>query len=247
MIEEDLLSSASRFERKYRCSPAQYYALKNALYPYLRHDYYTRVNPKKRYLVRSLYFDGDHFPIYFEKLGGNSDRLKYRIRTYADNYEDSPDIRVEMKVRDGNLTRKYGSYISLNNCNHFLKGRHWEDRTDPVLQEFERHVHLMDLKPKTLVEYHREGFEALDGSGTRLTFDHRIRSVHSNELFPKSILWYVHYEQMIVFEIKHTKSLPDWLNTIIKKLGMKLISNSKFAFGIKSSQPDLIYPSWNIC
>ena len=243
MIEEDILSASSRFERKYRCTPTQYYAIKNALSPYINQDYYTRKKPKSRYLVRSLYFDADHYPIYFEKVGGNSDRLKYRIRTYSDKTETLPDIRVEMKVREGNLTRKYGSYVDMGNCDHFLIHKHWREGKDPVLQEFERHVHLMNLKPKVLVEYHREGYEALDGSGTRLTFDHRIRSVRSNNLFPKTTLWHTHYEQMIVFEIKHTNPLPYWINYIIKGHGLKLISNSKFAFGIQASRHDIIYPN----
>jgi len=241
MIEEDILSATSRFERKYRCAPTQYYALKNALLPYVHKDYYTHIKPNGRYLVRSLYFDASHYPIYFEKMGGNTDRLKYRIRTYSDTSDDKPDIRVEMKVRDGNLTRKFGSYITMENCEHFLKHRHWINVENPVLHEFERHVHLNDLKPKVLVEYHREGYEAMDGSKTRLTFDHRIRSVYSRQLFPKSTLWHVHFEQMVVFEIKHVNPMPDWLQHIIKGQGLKLISNSKFAFGIQASQHDLVF------
>lgn len=245
MIDEDLLSGATRFERKYRCTHAQYYAVKNALSPYIQQDFFTRRAPGLRYLVRSLYFDTNHYQIYFEKAGGNADRLKYRIRTYSNSADDNLDIRVEMKLREANLTRKYGSYATLGECAHFLLHRHWVNCEDPVLQEFERQVHLLSLLPKTLVEYHREGYQARDGSGTRITFDHRIRSAHSRVLFPDQVLWHVHHEQLIVFEVKHTNPLPRWFQQVVKNLELRWVSNSKFAFGIQASQPDLITPGWS--
>lgn len=70
MIDEDLLSASSRFERKYRCTHAQYLAIKNALYPYLQQDAFTRKAANQRYLVRSLYFDTSQYQVYFEKAGG---------------------------------------------------------------------------------------------------------------------------------------------------------------------------------
>jgi hypothetical protein len=245
MIEEDLLSTSTRFERKYRCTYAQYFAIKNALYPYLQQDTFTRKATKQMYLVRSLYYDTSEYQVYFEKAGGNSDRLKYRIRTYSSAIEDEPDIRVEMKVREANLTRKYGAYITLRDCDQFLKRRHWPNQDDPVLIEFERHVHLLSLAPKTLVEYHREGYQAKDGSGIRITFDHRIRSMHADQLFPAKPIWHVHHEQMIVLEIKHINPLPRWLQLVVRNLGLGLVSNSKFALGIQASQPSLIWASWS--
>ena len=245
MIHEDRLSTTTRFERKYRCTYAQYYAIKSAIYPYIQQDSYTRRAPKHKYLVRSLYYDTPYYQIYFEKAGGNSDRLKYRIRTYSASRDDQPDIRVEMKIREANLTKKYGAYTTIDDCDHFLAHRHWQNQNDPVLEEFERHIHLMNLAPKTLVEYQREGYQTRDGSGTRITFDHRIRSGFSRELFPKKIMWHVHHEQMVVFEIKHTNTLESWFHRIVKTHGLTLVSNSKFAFGIQASQHDLIFPSWS--
>ncbi|MBW6465360.1 MAG: polyphosphate polymerase domain-containing protein [Brevefilum sp.] len=245
MVAEDLLSTTSRFERKYRCTYAQYYAIKNALYPYILQDYYTKRAPNHRYLVRSLYYDTAHYQIFVEKCGGNSDRVKYRIRTYSDLMSDRPDIRVEMKVRDANLTRKYGAYTTIEDCQKFINQRHWQNNSDPVLAEFERHVLMMNLEPKTLVEYHREGYQTRDGSGTRITFDHHIKSASSCELFPEKVFWFKHHEQMVVLEVKHTNTLEKWLHQVVKSHGLRLVPNSKFAFGIQTSQPGLIVPSWS--
>lgn len=245
MIDREQLSTTTRFERKYRCTYAQYYAIKSAIYPYVQYDSYTRSAPKQKYLVRSLYYDTPNYQVYFEKAGGNSDRLKYRIRTYSASKGDQPDIRVEMKLREANLTKKFGTYTTLDDCEHFIAHRHWQNQKDPVLIEFERHVHLMDLVPKALVEYHREGYQTRDGSGTRITFDHRIRSCYSRELFPDKVRWHVHHEQMVVFEVKHNNKLESWFNRVVRSNGLAMVSNSKFSLGIQASQPDLIFPSWS--
>jgi len=239
------LDTNLRYESKFRIDPKQYFKFKNGLYPFLKMDFFTLKAPKNRYHVRSLYFDTSDYHIYFEKIGGNCDRTKFRIRTYSDVIADKLDIRVEMKLRRGDLTEKYGAYIGIEECQHFLKTRHWLNNDHPVLMEFERQVLLRDLKPKLLVEYSREGFKALDGEDIRITFDHRISSAPSQVLFPKSVLWHNHYEQCIVLEIKHKGNLPVWLTKVIKENVLKLVSNSKFALGIESSQPDIIMPAWS--
>ena len=239
--------TTTRFERKYRCNYSQYFSLKNALYPYLQQDYYTQNAPNNKYLVRSLYFDTREYQIFFEKIGGNSNRIKYRIRTYGDSHKENPDVRVEMKLRQANLTLKYGAFITASECQSFLATRHWSSLEDPILHEFERQIHLLDLLPKTLVEYRREGYQTRDGEGTRITFDHQIKSAHSQNLFPKQVFWQAHHEQMIVLEIKHENPIPHWLNKIIRFNGLKLIANSKFALGVQISQPDIISPFWSDC
>lgn len=245
MQYEDRYNETTRFERKYRCTVNQYYSLKNSLYPYLRKDPYTQEAPNNKYLVRSLYFDTYNYKLFLEKIGGNSDRTKFRIRTYGITPEDKPDIRVEIKVRQANLTMKYGAFITLEDCDSFLNHHHWDNRGDPVLLEFERQSHLLNLAPKTLVEYRREGFLTKDGNDIRITFDHRIKSAPACKLFPQHIFWHVHHEQMIVMEIKHQESIPSWLHQVIKNHGLRVVSNSKFSFGIQNSRPDLVHSGWS--
>jgi len=238
------LTTTTRFERKYRCSFPQYYALKNALYPFLVKDDYTERSNTSKYLVRSIYYDTIDYQIYLEKVGGNSNRAKYRIRTYGTSLREAPDIRVEIKVRQGNLSQKFGSFIRITDYQHFLKYRHWENPNDPVLQEFERITHLKNLQPKVLVEYDREGYYSRDGGEVRITFDHQLRTTSSRTLFPHQTLWQNHLEPKVVLEIKHQDELPIWLTKIIKQHGLKIVANSKYALGVNASCKDLIYPSW---
>jgi len=243
-IDERFIET-SRFERKYRCPINQYFSVKSALYPYLKKDLFTDKSPDKKYLVRSLYYDTYDYRLFMEKVNGNSDRIKFRIRTYGNDAVESPDIRVEMKVRQANLTTKYGAYITWEDCDSFLHHRQWDNRNDPVLVEFERQSHLLNLFPKTLVEYQREGYHTIDGNDIRITFDHRIKSASTIQLFPEHIFWHIHHDQMVVMEIKHQGSIPAWLNKVIKDYGLRLVANSKFVYGVQASQPDLIHPAWS--
>jgi len=239
------LETNLRYESKFRINDHQYFTIKNGLYPYVKMDTFTQIAPANKYHVRSLYFDTTDYHIYFEKIGGNCDRTKFRIRTYSDVIADRPDIRVEIKLRRADLTEKYGAYIGIEDCQHFLKTRHWLNGEHPVLMEFERQVLLRDLKPKLLVEYSREGYDAVDGEDIRITFDHQVSSAPSQSLFPNTVFWHRHYEQGIVLEIKHKGNLPSWLIRVVKENGLRLVANSKFALGIESSQPDILMPAWS--
>lgn len=240
-----LLTTTTRFERKYRCTYPQYYTLINALRPYLSRDLYTDRSKANRYLVRSLYYESPDYQIFFEKIGGNANRAKFRIRTYGDSASKTPDIRVEIKIRRANLTQKFGTLIRVEDYQHFSMSRHWNNLDDPVLEEFERMVHLKNLQPKILVEYQREGFFTRDGEEIRITFDHELQTAATRTLFPDQVFWQQPLEPKVVLEIKHQNMLPDWLIKIIKQQGLRIVANSKFAIGVAASCKDLIFPSWS--
>jgi hypothetical protein len=245
MDSEDNLSEITRFERKYRLSLDQYINVKNSLYPYLRRDKHTSKSPENKYLVRSIYFDTLDYQLLLEKFSGNSLRTKFRIRTYNASPIDNPDIRAEIKIRIANLTLKHSAFISLFDCNSFLNSRHWDNKNNKVLIEFQRQAHRLNLMPKTLVEYRREGFHTIDGNNIRITFDHCIQSASAHHLFPPNILWHPNHEQMIVMEIKHKETLPVWINKIIKNHNLSVVANSKYVLAAQITQPDLVYPAWS--
>jgi hypothetical protein len=242
---DELYIETSRFERKYRLPFNHYFCIKSSLYPYLRKDLYTHGAPGNKYLVRSLYFDTFDYRLFNEKINGNCHRTKFRIRTYGTSVEDQPDIRVEIKIRQADLTTKYGAYITKEDYESFIRNRHWDNRNDPVLVEFERQSHRLNLVPRTLVEYQREGFHTNDGDNIRITFDHRIKSAPASTLFPENVFWHIHHNQMVVMEIKHQETVPVWLNRIIREYGLKLVANSKFVLGTQASRPDVIFPGWS--
>ncbi len=233
-----------RIETKYRVSLRQYYALKNALTPFLSRDHFTKREHSKRYLVRSLYFDTLGFRLYNEKISGNCNRIKFRLRTYDDSPEAKGQIRVEMKVRKGNIMEKYGNFVPYETYQNFISGGNLPMDDHPVLNEFERYRHRWRLLPVTIVEYQREGYHSRTHDGIRVTFDHGVKSAAACELFPQKTWWRRHYEQQVVLEIKHRQQMPDWMDKIIRYFNLKVVANSKYAMSVEVGRNDIVLPAW---
>ncbi len=235
--------SSWRFELKYRINRIQYSKAKIALLPHMKSDFYTMGNEKNRYLVRSLYFDTYEYALYHEKMSGDRDRIKFRLRTYQRELNDAL-IKVEMKVRMANAMEKLVEKVSAEEYCYFIKTKRWPEHNSPVLNEFERYIHLKALKPQVLVEYEREGYEDRNRAGIRVTFDHRVRSAHAADLFPTKKLFYrEHHPQGVIMEIKCREKQPYWLHGLVRDYGLKLVANSKFTQGIQIARQDLYHPN----
>jgi hypothetical protein len=234
-----------RFEYKYRLSAQQYYQVRSAFSPYVRRDEYTLRRENKRYTVRSIYFDTPDLRALQEKINGDCDRTKLRIRTYASTEEAGSDIRVELKARKGITVEKRNTFITIDMYHAFMQTRHWPETADPVLIEFERYIHLKNLKPIILIEYLREGYVASTQKDLRITFDHNVRSAASSALFPCDPFFRSIHRNMVTFEIKCNKSQPAWLLDMVKQQGLRIVANSKFAQGVQISRPEIVVPSWS--
>lgn len=236
--------SAWRFELKYRISILEFYKLRNAIIPFMRRDFYTRIAPPGGYMIRSLYYDTYDYRAYHEKMNGDHERIKFRLRTYSSVPDTNTFIRAEMKVRKGNAMEKHGAPITMDDYSYFIQRKHWPDNNNPILQEFERYVHLWNLHPKTLIQYFREGYEDREKTGIRITFDQKIFGSHSDILFPKAPVFFRNLQpQAVVLEIKCKHSQPVWLRDLIRNHGLRWVANSKFTQSIQSSRKDLYHPN----
>lgn len=241
MADSDQINSW-RFELKYRISYFQYYQIKSEIQKYMKKDHYSLQGKDGTYLVRSLYFDTYNYSSYHEKMSGDADRIKFRLRTYSGEYSESVKIRAELKVRWANSMEKFTSFVNGSDYNYFMKHRTW-NISNPVLDEFSRYVHLRDLIPQILIQYNREGFAERNQGPIRITFDHNVMSTQSRELFPQNTKFFRnHMPNTVILEIKCHNERPLWLRELIHAHGFKLIANSKFTQGILASKHDLYHP-----
>jgi len=211
----------------------------------MRMDAYSLAAAQHKYLVRSLYLDDDTFTNYIEKVHGDSDRVKLRIRTYTTSPDSKSPLRAEFKARRGITVEKHSTWISLSDYETFSSQKHWPQKDDPVLTEFERYVHMKSLRPKIIVEYLREGYRARNGDNLRITFDHHVRSAHTSLLFPERPFFHNHHPGQIVLEIKCNEAQPAWLRHMIVEYGLRPCTNSKYIQGINVSRRDVVTPSWS--
>ena len=237
------ISADWRFEYKYPLSMQDYYRVRCALTPYMKKDSFSWAAPNGKYFVRSLYFDTSDFQNYQEKVGGDCDRVKLRIRTYTDQPNKDTMLRVEFKARKGITVEKHQSWVPFDVFQHFMTTFHWPQTDDPVLLEFERYIHMKALQPKVIVQYYREGYSAITHEEIRATFDHKVSSAHSTKLFPETAFFHKHHPGMVVFEIKSLKNQPSWLQKIIQEQALCIKANSKYTQGIERACADVVIPS----
>lgn len=229
---------------KYRIDQIRYLQIRNALRAYVVADAYSRKNPQGKYFVRSLYYDTYDYRLYHEKMNGDHERVKLRLRTYSKDINECDSVRVELKVRHSNSMIKHSRWVGIDDYKEFIQTRHWPDRSDAVLSEFERICHVMDLQPKVLVEYYRDGYAARLNSALRITFDHYVSGICSDELFPSCTSFERQFHPgVIVMEIKSNEELPSWLRSMIQTYGLKWVANSKFSHGIQTTRKDLMHPN----
>ncbi len=239
----DLDRSSWRFEWKYRLDIQQYYRLRSALVPYVEPDPYTRRAPDGRYLVRSLYYDTYDYQLFDQKMAGDSQRVKFRLRTYDDQPRHNTAIKVELKVRTADAMKKYTASVSIDDYWHFQRHRYWPADDHPVLNEFARGVQLRALQAQVLIDYRRQGFQDRSREGIRVTFDHRVCSLTSGTLFPVGEPFFrQHHPLGVVFEVKCRHQRPAWLRRLVQAHGLRVIANSKFTQGIQSARHDLYRP-----
>jgi hypothetical protein len=236
-VDED-----SRIELKYRLTYFQYLKVRNAIRPYMVTDPYTRYAPTNCYLVRSLYFDTADYRAYEQKMNGDCDRVKLRLRAYHAEEAETNPIRVELKMRQGNRMIKKNVFVSNEEYRHFIKHRHWKDLQDPTTIEFERHSLTQSLSPVILVEYEREGYQTRFKSDLRITFDHRVRAAHTRTLFPEHPFFQMLTPRSVVLEIKFKENLPSWLGWLVREQGLKVIANSKYTQCLQIARHNLYHP-----
>jgi hypothetical protein len=242
-LSHDTKQSSWRFELKYRISAYEYHKIRIAILPFMRRDHFTQISPADGYMIRSLYYDTYDYRSYHEKMNGDHERIKFRMRTYSKDMTDNPFIRVEMKVRKGNAMEKHGVPVTADDYRFFMQQKHWPENSNPILHEFERYLHLWDLKPQILIQYYREGYEDREKDGIRITFDHKVCAAHSDTLFPDSHMFFRDFlPHTVILEIKCRHKHPAWLRDLIRNYGLRWVANSKFTQGLQAARKDLYHP-----
>lgn len=235
------MNGVSRFERKYLIDLDEYYRLRNRIVPFAERDYYTRLSGDA-YLVRSVYYDTRDYRAWWEKEDGDFGRIKLRIRSYTDRWDECNTVSVEIKTKQANAMVKYSTHVDAANYAEFVRTGRWPSHEDPTINEFERLRRVRRLVPVCLVQYRREGYRARDGSGVRMTIDHRVESTRASWLFPDSPILKLHRPRRTIFEVKTQGDEPTWLRDIVRRHALKMQANSKYWQGIEVVRPNMVTP-----
>ena len=172
------------------------------------------------YKTRSLYFDNYSDKAVVEKLSGLSRREKFRIRYYND---DTSFIRLEKKSKANRLAYKESAMITAEQCAALLAGSFdcLKIPDVPLLMEFYTKIHYQNLRPRNIVDYHREAYIYRAGN-VRVTFDSNIKTSNSVAGFLDPKLVTIPAASAIILEIKYDGFLPDIMRDILQIASRKI-------------------------
>ncbi len=216
-----------RHEQKYMIGKPECTVLKSILSASLRFDPHYKDG---RYTVTSLYFDDISLSAYYEKLDGDSDREKFRIRLYNG---DETYIVLEKKCKKNDLVDKYSLLLHKNSVRDVICGGSLHE-SGALAEEFEAKRIAQGLKPIANIAYDRTAFVFPAGE-TRITIDENIRfSLDKNSLFDKTAPFIPVFSETAVLEVKYSDVFPSFLTPILSSVSAERIAYSKYAMAVSA-------------
>ncbi len=180
------------------------------------------------YRVSSLYFDDFANSALNDNIIGQIERKKYRIRIYngSDKF-----IRLEKKVKHNKGGMKISAPLTREEYDLILQGDYesLKQSDSALLRAFATEATFRHLKPKVIVDYHRQTFVCDEGT-VRVTLDHQVQhSLGNVDLFAKNQI-YVPATQdgQVVLEVKYTGFLPGYIKDMVQQSVTRQQSISKY-------------------
>lgn len=202
------------------------------------------------YPITSLYYDTPDYKAYWDKIDGQRNRRKVRVRVYGQQTvtPDTPAF-LEVKQRINNLMRKrrvalpYQQAIAFDDFPDLAAAR--AEAGGPsveaaLLQEVYYLYRTLQLRPACVVTYERMAFEG-DAyyPDLRVTFDSNLRGrVHDLSLLSGSSAAnrYVFDPSYMVLEVKANTNVPGWLAQLLAAHRCTFYRISKYCLVLEHSK-----------
>ncbi|WP_310604017.1 polyphosphate polymerase domain-containing protein [Anaerosporobacter sp.] len=215
-----------RHELKHHINYLDYIAIRNRLQVVAKRD--ANVDEDGTYIIRSLYFDNYQDKALLEKMNGVSNREKFRIRYYNDDFSF---IKLEKKSKIHGLCNKIAVTITKEECEKIIAGDiEWmKESKQALLVELYAKMKYQQLRPKTIVEYTREPYVYQTGN-VRITFDSKVRTGICNKNFfdidAPTIA--ASEENITILEVKYDQFLPEIIENCIQMKDRRTSAFSKY-------------------
>lgn len=202
-----------RHELKFFINDMQYAVLSNILDQVLARD--PNGDEYNEYHIRSLYFDTVFDNAEFDKVGGERNRDKYRIRIY--NMSDRL-IRMECKSKVGSLIAKRSVAIPRDLCEQLMAADPYglERTKSGLLQDVYREMTIHLLRPAVVVDYVREAY-IHPAQEVRITFDKQLRTGMKNfDIFNPMLPTIPPLDNgETILEVKYNEFMPPYIRDIL--------------------------------
>jgi len=234
-----------RYEFKYILKRSLRNHIEREIRFFMQLDPFVQSLPEKKYPVRSLYFDDPHYTFYYEKIDGMLHRTKFRMRTYACEWQPDMPLFLERKGRHNNFVFKHRVLLD-GACREAVgDGRmgelHGLMAADLEKQELYRQfcydVYRKRITPVMLIDYCRRPYVSRYDYEFRLTFDDALRGTRTGLLHPPggTALGRNLLPGHTILEIKFARHIPAWFHRILKTYELTRVSVSKYCLGMDRS------------
>jgi SPX domain protein involved in polyphosphate accumulation len=203
-----------RYERKYRIENQHYLQVLQEVMG-IKGAFFSSYPDR---WVNSIYLDNMNYGALRENLSGVSNRSKYRMRWYGENFQIILDPILEEKVKSNLLGFKKLKKLDSTT----LSAKNLRQKFDiGLLQD-------LGLEPVVMIRYLRTYLESFD-QRVRITIDRDLqyRGVNNYEIEPFPDL-----EEAIILEIKYKQDIEDEIQDILQSVKYRLTKNSKFVSGM---------------
>ena len=229
-----------RREFKYLIDATTAAALRSAIRPFCELDPWAAKNPRRCYTIESLYLDTADLALFWANEHEQVDRIKMRVRGYAEVPNSPVFFEVKRRINDVILkTRGKVPSALWQGLPAEIAGK---DRQ--AVERFLAISRSMHLRPFTLVRYEREPYFSRIDDYARVTFDTHIRAQSMQQLSFDAAErgWRAlddavtqrTLDSLIVLELKFTTSVPTWLVHIVERLHLTRRSFSKYGTSIRA-------------
>jgi hypothetical protein len=237
-----------RREYKFLIDRSTATAVRAAIAPFCMLDPFAARSPARTYTIETLYLDTADLTLFWANDHEQVDRVKMRVRRYAD-VPRSP-VFFEVKRRINDVISKSRGRVSSAAWARLLADpaaplpAELDPKDRAALERFLAIHRSMHLRPFTLVRYQREPWVSTIDDYARVTFDTWIQAhaVDSLTFQPDGGRWRAlddavlqrTRDSLVVLELKFTNHVPLWLVNITRRLGLVRGAYSKYGNSIRA-------------
>jgi len=182
------------------------------------------------YMIRSLYFDSVDDEDYYDKLNGEMNRKKIRLRIYDSKGEL---VKLELKAKYDYHQLKESLIIKKEDAKELIKGNY--NILLNYQEDLAKRIYIILMsgyyKPKVIIEYQRIAY--MGKTTTRITFDFEIKSsTNIADFFEDNVNYIENIDKKdVVLEVKFDRLLEPYISTILDKYISRSQSVSKYIMG----------------
>lgn len=225
----------SRFESKFLLSIPQYECFRSAFS--VLADVDPHAQKDKAYPVFSAYFDTPDLLYFYQKIDGQLEHVKVRLRRYSAQLKGDGNCFLEVKAKLGQEQVKERQRIAFSE--QLLDPTSWWLSAEQAFDAIFQWMPETPLMHVCNVYYEREAFAAnIDGLNVRLNFDRNLVFLRPEEtqvtpdlLVQRDML----QGQRVLLEIKGpSPELPPSLHKILAMVEPEQVRVSKYAEAIQN-------------